>query len=139
MNGGIGLDVFRIQNIDPTLILGILLGIAAVAGVCTYGSYLHQRYRRFKEFNEEMHSLGLDHEQEGTLASLVKRYRMDKPVEVLLSEKLFDEMATQEMVRILATQASMDVKEKYIRELYAIRERTYGKTWDPRYVNALPM
>lgn len=139
MNGTLNFPMFSTHGVNPTLILGILFGVVVLAGVCAYGSYLHQRYRRFKEFNEEMRSLGLDHEQEGTLASLVKRYRMDKPVEVLLSEELFDEMATQEMVRILATQASMDVKEKYIRELYEIRERTYGKTWDPRYVSALPM
>ena len=73
-----------------------------------------------------MTALGLDSEQEGTLASMVKRYRMEKPLTLLLSERLFDEMATREMVRTLGSKAPQETKEKYIQELYDIRERTYG-------------
>lgn len=139
MEGKLEFNVFKTHEVDPTVILGILFGIVAVIGICAYGSYLHQRYQRFREFNDEMHALGLDSKQEDTLASLVKRYRMDKPLEVLLSKQVFDEMASREMVRILGTHASVDVKEKYIHELYEIRKRTYGKPQNPQYIGELTM
>ena len=63
------------------------------------------------------------------MASLVKRYQVGEPVQILYSAKLFDDLATAEMRRILASQGSAEAKEKFINSLYEIRTRTYHPDW----------
>lgn len=127
MNGQeFGFSFITNSPVNSATVLWFLFGLVVVITVFMYGSYWIQRRRKQLAFLSEMVTLGLNANQEGTLASIVKRYRMHEPVSLLLSEKLFDEMATREMVRILGSQAPADTKEKYIQELYAIKQRTYN-------------
>ncbi len=126
MNGSeFKFDFITPNALNATIIVWFFVIVAACICVFTVGSYLWKRYLKNREFRFEMQTLGLDTEQEGTLAAIVKRYRMDEPMSILLSEQIFDEMATREMVRILSSPASAEIKEKYIGELYDIRQRTY--------------
>ena len=128
MNGTeIGIDLFNNNALNVAAFAWFFAIVALLIVLFTGGSYLWQRYKKQLEFKMEMEALGLDPRQEGTLTSIVKRYRMQEPMSILLSEQLFDEMATREMIRILGSQASLETKDHYIRELYVIRERTYKR------------
>ncbi len=127
--GTLGVNFFANSPVDPQLLLWILVGIAVLVFSIVYGTYRYNRWRRFKEFENEMKSLDLNPEQEGTLASMVKRYQVGQPVQVLYSSKLFDDMAAAEMERILGSQGSAEAKERFIDTIYEIRMRTYHSDW----------
>ncbi len=127
--GTLGVNFFANSPVDPQLLLWILVGVAVLVFSIVYGTYRYNRWRRFKEFENEMRTLDLNPEQEGTLASMVKRYQVGQPVQVLYSSKLFDDMATAEMQRILGSQGSAEAKERFINTIYEIRTRTYHADW----------
>ena len=60
---------------------------------------------------------------------MVKRYAMEEPVTILYSERLFDEMAADEIQRVIASPASAQAKEQFIDTIYKIRVRTYHPDW----------
>ena len=91
----------------------------------------YQKWRRYQLFITELKTLDLDPKQEGTFADLVKRYNMDQPVNILYSKRLYDELASTEMIRILSSPGSVTAKAAYIDSLYEIRDRTYASDWDP--------
>lgn len=124
-----GFAFFTSSSLELEHILWILAGVAALAFAAFYGSYLYQRWRRFREFENEMKTLELNPEQEGTLASMVKRYQIGEPIRILYSAKLFDDMAVAEMRRILSSQGSAASKEKFINAIYEIRTKTYHPDW----------
>ncbi len=114
---------------EPSTILTILIVLMVLISAIIFASYRYQRWKRFKEFEEEMKSLDLEPEDEGTFAWMVKRYKMDEPVNIIYSPRLFDEMATNEMLRVLASQASMESKRDFIDTVYTIRTKTYHPDW----------
>jgi hypothetical protein len=60
---------------------------------------------------------------------MVRRYKVGEPVQVLYSPKLFDDIATAEMRRILGSQGSTQAKESFINTIYEIRTKTYHPDW----------
>ena len=127
--GGFGFSFIDAKQVDTDILLYILSGIAVLVFAIVYGSYRYNRWRRFKEFEGEMKSLDLNPEQEGTLGDMVRRYQVGEPVQILYSPKLFDDMATAEMKRILGSQGSAEAKEKFINAIYNIRTKTYHPDW----------
>jgi len=122
--------VGQINWIKPTdvpvdLLFGLLLGMTLIVLAILY---IHRRYAYFKKvqiLQEEMELLQLENNESQTLESLVKRYTLNEPVEILYSLRLFDELALKEMGRILGSPLSQDSKKKYIDLLYMIRQKTY--------------
>lgn len=134
-------QMFKNREIDSTLLIQFLLFIGCAAVVITVGLFFYNRWKKYKEFENEMKSLELEPDAEETLATMVKRYSINEPVNVLFSSRLFDEMASNEIKRILASPASAEFKEEYINRLYQIRMKTYHpdllhsnpKGYKPRY------
>ncbi len=120
-NGGLWSN----DSVDPSILFGILGAILVSLALGTFLVYRYQRWRRFKAFEDELQQLGLDPNQEGTFGDLVKRYKMNDPVEILFSLRMFDEIAAREMDRILGSPGSKSAKEEFIDTLYEIREKTY--------------
>lgn len=110
---------------DPTTLIYLLGGLATIITLISVGTFQYYRWKKFKVFEDEMRSLDLDTESEGTLALMVKRYAMDEPVQILFSPRLFDEMASNEIVRVLGSPGSMKAKQHFIDTVYKIREKTY--------------
>jgi hypothetical protein len=121
--------MWKANNADPMLLIGILLGILVVVLSVVVGTLFYQRWKRYNEFIGELKTLDLNPEEEGTLASMVKRYQMDEPVNILFSPRLFDEMASHEILRVLGSSATTKTKQKFIDQVYAIRTRTYHSDW----------
>lgn len=122
--------IFITPTADLTVVVWIVFALLGTVALGIVTSYLWQRYCKFRQFQQEMNALGLNSEQEGTLSAIVRRYRMHEPIDILLSEKLFDELASKEMVRILSSPASAELKDRYIRELYEIRDMLKPKNWN---------
>ncbi|MBI1387715.1 MAG: hypothetical protein GC154_04640 [bacterium] len=87
--------------------------------------YYFQRFKKIQELKEEMEQLDLGDEGEGAVIDMVKRYAMQEPVEILLSIRKFDEMAIQEIERVLSSAGSSKAKQQFIDLIYEIRMKTY--------------
>lgn len=122
---------FTASSFDPAVIIWTLSILVVGIALFTYASYKYQKWRRYKQFETEMKTLGLKPDQEGTLAELVKRHNMKEPVNILYSQRLYDELASAEMIRILGSPGSAQAKSEYINALYEIRDKTYSTPWDP--------
>ena len=115
------------RHLTTTLImLGVLTVIILIILAINY-QYL--RWKRYSEFVSEIKSLKLDSESEGTLSKVVKRFPLEDPKEVLGSCELYDEMAKEEMMRILANPGSIQMKTESIDTLYKIRGKAYQTNW----------
>ncbi|MBI1387487.1 MAG: hypothetical protein GC154_03460 [bacterium] len=114
---------------DPTTLLAFLAGIVTLIFLVIFGAYRFQKWKRYKEFETEMKSLDLGTQMEGTFAEMVRRYSMDEPVNILYSPRLFDEMASTEMVRVLGSAGSVKAKQEFIDTVYKIRIKTYHPDW----------
>ncbi|HPA45017.1 MAG TPA: hypothetical protein PLG59_06270 [bacterium] len=110
---------------DPTLIFGILGGLAVLIVIIVFANYRYRRWKKHQRFVAELNQLALGDKEGNTLIDLVKRYAMDEPVEVLYSLRAFDALAEKEMCRILGLQGSQETKQQYIDLLYSIRQKTY--------------
>lgn len=122
-------NMYKARDIDPQLLIGIMVSLAVLIGLLIYGTYRYQRWKRYMEFEEEMKTLDLDSDSEGTLAGMVKRFNMDEPVNILFSVRLFDEMAANEIMRVLASPGSTQAKQSFIDSIYKIRTKTYHPDW----------
>ncbi len=120
---------FESSQIDPTILLWFAVGLAILIFILVYGTYRYQRWREYRRFADEMKTLDLDPSEENTLGAMVKRYAMREPVQILYSQRMFDELACKEMQRILASAGSADIKEQFIDTLYEIRTKTYNPAW----------
>ncbi len=129
MNSVMRSGLIETSQIPVEYIIYGLLAIVFFIGIFTYASYRYQKWRRYQKFIEEMQTLDLDPDQEGTFADLVKRYNMDEPVNIIYSKRLYDELASQEMIRILASPGTVEAKAGYIETLYEIRDKTYTPEW----------
>lgn len=121
-----GVNFLSTTSVAPEYILLILGVLVAFVAVFTFATYQYHKWKRYQQFVGEMKTLNLEPEEEGTLADMVKRYSMDEPVKILYSQRLYDEMASDEMIRILSSQGSADLKSDYIDSLYEIRHKTYS-------------
>jgi len=115
--------------INPEMLLQILVTVTVLILLITFLAYKYQRWKRYQEFLREMKALDLDPNAEGTLAGMVKRYSMDEPVKIFFSVRLFDDMASTEMWRVLGSAGSQKAKQEFIDTLYTIRDRTYHPDW----------
>jgi len=122
-------QAFKNAGASPEILLPILGGITLIILIVVIGVYRFQRWKKYKTFETEMKTLDLDPESEGTFAYMVKRYSMEEPVNILYSPRIFDEMASQEITRVLASNASIQSKCKFIDLVYSIRTRTYHPEW----------
>lgn len=129
--GGATLDfpMFDPRPMDPTLLLAAVAGFAVLFCGLIYGTHLYNRWKRYKTFEDEMKALDLNGGDETALAGMVKRFEMEEPVNVLLSPRLFDEMAVREIQRVLASPGSPHSKQRFIDAIYRIRLRTYHPEW----------
>lgn len=127
-NGG----VFESSQVGAEYVVWILLGLAALIGLVIYASYRYKRYKSMQEFSDEMHQVGLSTEEESTLTDLVKHYAMQEPVQILLSLRMFDEMACQEISRVLGSSGSTTAKDRFVQMIYDIRKKTYFPDWDKK-------
>lgn len=123
---------FRNAGIDPTYAIYFLVGMMIAILLIVYGTIRYSRWKKYKVFEDELKTLDLDPNSEGTLAGMVRRYAMDEPVQILCSVRLFDEMATSEMLRVLASPASLKLKQEFIDTVYSIRNKTYHPEWSER-------
>ncbi len=119
------LVLFKSSGIESATIVYCLMGLLLLVCLIIYLSYCYQRFKKFKAFEAEMNMLELGHEQEDTLSMMVKRHALNEPVQILYSLRTFDEMATKEINRILASPGSSASKQKFVDLIYDIRQKTY--------------
>jgi len=115
--------------LSSELFIKLLISLMGIVLLIMFLTYQYQRWRRYRDFVVEMKALDLDPGEEGTFAGMVKRYSMDEPVRILFSPRLFDEMATTEIFRVLGSAGSQEAKEEFINSVYDIRKRTYHPEW----------
>lgn len=125
-------DIFVSNQAGAEYIIWILLGLAGLIGLIIYASYRYKRYKCMQEFSDEMAQVGLSSEEESTLTNLVKHYAMQEPVQVLLSLRMFDELACQEISRVLGSSGSTIAKNRFVQMIYDIRKKTYFPDWDKK-------
>ena len=124
-SGQFDVNFYKAKTFDPKIIFSVLGGIVALLSIGIYCVYRYQRWRKHQAFVSELQQLGLNTEQEGTFGDIVKRYKMKDPVEILYSLRMFDGMASEEMLRVLGSSGSQSAKEEFIDTLYDIRQVTY--------------
>jgi hypothetical protein len=129
--GKLPFDPYKTTQVTPEFLIYLLAAIVSITLAILFGVYRYNRWQKFKEFETEMKSLDLENEQEGALSEMVKRYSMDQPISILYSARLFDEMASVEIKRILSSSASAEQKQDYIDKVYSIRAKTYHPDWLP--------
>lgn len=117
------------QNTEISLEAFLSIGLGCV-GLIVLIYYLHKRYVRYKkerEFIDELDTLEMEQSESDTLFSLVRRYALNEPVDILYSQRLFDELAVKEISRVLASPLSKESKSKFVNMIYNIRQKTYGQ------------
>lgn len=126
-NGNV--DFFDSKGTDPVILVYILLGLACIIFALVYGLHRYSKWKKFKVFEDEMKSLDLNPDDENTFTGMVKRFELEEPVNVLMSARLFDEMATKEIEKVLGSAGSKTAKERFIETVYRIRTKTYHADW----------
>lgn len=118
-------------TISSDWMIGILVVLVLLTLALTVGVHYYQRFRKFQQFRDEIVSLELDEEQENTFVELIKRYALNEPVDVLMSIRLFDELAAQEIERILGSSGSTQSKQRFVNMIYEIRRKTFFPDTSP--------
>lgn len=122
--------LYRGADGDPYFLIKIMCLLLLLIGGILVITFWYHRWKKYNNFIAEMKALDLNPEEEGTLAAMVKRHSMSEPVNILFSARLFDEMASDEILRVLGSPASAVSKQKFIDQVYNIRTRTYHPEWD---------
>ncbi|MEW6238316.1 MAG: hypothetical protein AB1656_23270 [Candidatus Omnitrophota bacterium] len=122
-------QAFKNAGASPEILLPVLGVMTSIILIVVIGVYRFKRWKKYKTFESEMKTLDLDPESEGTFAYMVKRYSMEEPVNILYSPRIFDEMASLEITRVLASNASLQSKCRFIDLVYSIRTKTYHPDW----------
>ncbi|RJP33655.1 MAG: hypothetical protein C4527_04140 [Candidatus Omnitrophota bacterium] len=131
-NDSIGIQQVRFfdpSSFDPVIAIYFLGFLSLLISLLVFLTFKYQRWKKYQLFLEEMKTLDLDPEAEGTFAWMVKRHQMDEPVNIFCSPRIFDEMASTEMLRILASAGSIQSKQNFIDMIYSIRNKTYRRDW----------
>ena len=110
---------------DSTELFYILITLVSLILLISFIVYRFRRFKLFQEFTQEMTLLEFNDDQESALTGIVKRYSLSEPVSVLFSIKLFDELATKEISRVLGSPGSANQKQQFINMVYEIRKKTY--------------
>ncbi len=127
--GGDSPKFFDNKGMDPQILVWILVSLALIIFGLVYGLHRYNKWKKFKAFEDEMRTLDLNPDDESTFAGMVKRFEMEEPVNVLMSARLFDEMATKEIEKVLGSSGSKSSKENFIQQVYRIRTKTYHPDW----------
>jgi hypothetical protein len=127
--GDLGFTVFENKGTDPAVLVYILLGLAIIIFALIYSLHRYSKWKKFKVFEDEMKSLDLNPDDENAFTGMVKRFELEEPVNVLMSARLFDEMATKEIEKVLGSAGSKSAKERFIESIYRIRTKTYHSDW----------
>jgi hypothetical protein len=85
----------------------------------------YNRWRKFNQFKNEVQTLDLDPSAQGTFSWMVKQYRMKEPITAVESCEIFDQMATDEIFRVLCSDGTLEAKEDFIDTVYDIRNQTF--------------
>lgn len=117
--------VFKNTAISTEVFISVLVILAILTLVCTFGAHYYRKFKKIQEFKDELTQLELDQDQENAMVELIKRYAMNEPVEILMSVRLFDEMAAKEINRILASSGSSSAKQNFVNMVYDIRKKTF--------------
>ncbi|MBZ0258874.1 hypothetical protein K8I31_22620 [bacterium] len=121
------------QNTEVSMEAFLSLGIGCIVLIVAI-IYIHKRYMRYikeREFLEEMQTLEMEQTESDTLFSLVRRYALNEPVDILYSQRLFDELAVKEISRVLGSPLSKENKTKFVNLIYNIRQKTYNQSFTP--------
>lgn len=129
------IDLFQASTLDPKVLLQCLVGVVLLIGIVFYLNVRYQWFKKIRRLREEMEYLELNPTEETILTDMIKRYRLNEPVDMLLSLKLFDELATKEMYRILQSVGTSSAKQKSIELVYEIRQRTFFSEWNQQNQN----
>lgn len=100
--------------------------------------FVHKRYTRYikeRAFLDEIQTLEMEQSESDTLFSLVRRYALNEPVDILYSQRLFDELAVKEISRVLGSPLSKENKTKFVNLIYNIRQKTYNQSLMPESSN----
>lgn len=116
---------FQPSEIPLTTFVTAIAICLIIAGLIYYFYKSYDRMRKEKNLRDEMDMLDFGNEESSTLFDMVKRHTLNEPVEVLYSLKLFDELAQEEIARVLSSAMSSDSKGKYVEMIYNIRRKTY--------------
>jgi len=123
------LDLYRTSSLEPDIILQCLVGVIFIIGLALILNYKYKWFLKIRRLKEEMDYLELNPVEENVLTGMIRRYRLNEPVDLLLSLPLFDELAEKEMRRVLKTPGSSTAKQNYIELVYEIRQRTFFPDW----------
>lgn len=129
---------FKSSNVNSSLLISILVGMALLIFTLVYSIHRYNKWKKFKLFEDEMKSLDLNPDDESAFSGMVKRFELEEPVNILMSARLFDEMATKEIEKVLGSAGSKSAKEKFIETVYRIRTRTYHADWLQQKEQAAP-
>jgi len=113
---------FATQYSTLILLLGSLMTFALVS--ISIGIKFN-RWRKFNLFLEAMRAIDLDSTSQMIFAWMVKRNRLKEPSGVLRSRRIFDEMASGEIFRVLCSAGTLEAKEGFIDTVYNIRNKTF--------------
>ncbi|MBN2329667.1 MAG: hypothetical protein JXR73_21175 [Candidatus Omnitrophica bacterium] len=125
----LGFKPYETSDFDLTVFIYFLGGLILSIFLFSFGNAQYHRWKKYKEFEAEMKSLDLDPGQEKAMSDMAKRRSLDEPAHLLMSVRLFDEMASEEIKRILRSPASAKFKQAYIDKIYRIRTKTYHPEW----------
>lgn len=128
--------MFSNQTVGAEFLVYLLLGLTCLVGIIIYATYRYKRYKKMQEFNNEMSQVGLSADEESALTGLVKQYALQEPVQILLSLRMFDDLACQEISRILGSPGSTVSKDRFVQMIYDIRKKTYFPDWDKKQAGA---
>ncbi|MDP8246352.1 MAG: hypothetical protein P9L94_19870 [Candidatus Hinthialibacter antarcticus] len=121
------------KNSDVSMEAFLSLGIGCILLIVLV-IFLHKRYMRYvkeREFLDEISTLEMEQSESDTLLSLVRRYALNEPVDILYSQRLFDELAVKEISRVLGSPLSKENKTKFVNMIYNIRQKTYNQSLTP--------
>ncbi len=118
-------EFFKSSTIDPTILFFSLLGMVLFVSLLVYGNHRYQWFKKYKQFEEELEVFDLNVDEENILTDMVKRYKRDEPLDTIHSLQEFDEMVSEEMLRLLGSQASSATKEAFVALIYDIRQKTF--------------
>jgi hypothetical protein len=111
--------------LEPTALFSIFGSIILLIVISSSCFYIYQRRKIYRQFIDQLKILGLDPKEEVTLKYMVKRYPYKKALQVLDSTRVFDDMASQEMIRIIRSEGSIESKEDFVDTVYKIRTNTH--------------
>ncbi|MDX9752674.1 MAG: hypothetical protein RBU29_01855 [bacterium] len=121
----IKLKLFSPNHVPSPLLL-LILGLILLLVTVIFGfHYWQQRAKREQDFHTEMASMAMSHGECAVLSDLVQRYTLGKPVEILYSLPLFDELLEKEMERVMVLPLSSEAKKQYVDLLYQIRQKAF--------------